>query len=248
LSVIKKLRIGSVPYLNAQPLVRYLPPGLLLREPSLLAQEFRQGFFDVALIPVVECFLEKNIRIIDGLAIACRGSVHSVIVAHKKQIKDLKSISLDAASLTSVTLLKVLLKKHWKINPDLVPEGIEAEGQLLIGDRALKFREKFPQAQVSDLGLIWRNYTGLPFVFAVWALHPQCVLSAEQVDCFRELSLKGLSARSSMIQTPGMHQYLFEFIRYEMGDLEKEAIHRFILELRSLEIFPELVGTAPEYV
>jgi predicted solute-binding protein len=246
--MIENLRIGSVPYLNAKPLVRYLPAGLHLQEPSRLADEFRNGLLDVALIPVVECFLEKNVRVIDGVAIACQGPVYSVILAHEKPVKELKNISLDAASLTSATLLKVLLQKQWKINPDLLQDGFEADGQLLIGDRALKFRRDFPKAQITDLGSAWRGYTGLPFVFAVWAVNPACTLSAEQALFFRELCLKGLAERGDIAQTPEEYQYLTDWIRFGLGPFEKEGVKRFAKEIKELSLFPDFVETPLEYI
>jgi len=241
--MIEHLRIGCVPYLNAKPLLHHLPNTVLLREPSVLANEFRRGLLDVALIPVVECFLEKNIKIIDGIAIACQGPVYSVILAHNKPVKELKSIALDAASLTSATLLKVLLKKHWKTEPELKDDGAEADGQLLIGDRALRFRREFPKAQISDLGSAWRSYTGMPFVFAVWALHPSCSLSGEQAEAFRQRCLKGLSARGEIARTAEEFQYLTEWIRFGLGPFEKEAIKRFALEIKELALFPEVETT-----
>lgn len=246
--MIDHLHIGCVPYLNATPLLRYLPEKVVLREPSLLAKEFSQGLLDVALIPVVECFLEKNVKIIDGIAIACQGPVHSVILVHEKPVEELNSIALDAASLTSATLLRVLLKKHWKRAPELKEDGSEAEGQLLIGDRALRFRREFPKAQITDLGTAWRSYTGMPFVFAVWALHPKCSLREDQAAFFRQLCQKGLSERDQIAGTPEEYQYLTEWIRFGLGPFEKAAIKRFSEEIKMLDLFPGLTASYPEYV
>jgi chorismate dehydratase len=241
--MIENLRIGCVPFLNAKPLVRHLSGNIVFREPSHLAREFREGLFDVALVPVVECFLEKDVRIIDGPAIACQGPVHSVILTHEKPVGELKSIALDAASLTSATLLKVLLRKYWKIDPVLLQDGSDAEGQLLIGDRALRFRREHPHAQLSDLGMVWRSYTGLPFVFAVWAVHPQCKLGPDQAEIFRRCCLKGLAERRSIAQTDEEFQYLTEWIRFELGPFEKEAIKRFAREINDLALFGDMQET-----
>jgi chorismate dehydratase len=171
-----------------------------------------------------------------------------VILAHQKPLETLEHISLDAASLTSATLLKVLLKKHWKIDVELREDTAASDGQLLIGDRANQFRREFPRRQVTDLGLAWRSYTGLPFVFAAWALHSRCSLSVEEVDHFRELCDRGLRDRQLIAQTPEEYCYLTEWIRYGLGPFEKEAIKRFAQEINELALFPYPVETQLTFV
>ncbi|NJK93117.1 MAG: menaquinone biosynthesis protein [Blastochloris sp.] len=228
---LEKLRIGSVPYLNAAPLLRHLPDRVTLMEPSLLAQAFRRREFDLALIPVVELFLEKEGAALDGIGIACQGPVYSVILVHDKSLDQIKRIALDVNSLTSATLLKVLVRKHWKIEVEFLPEGEEAEARLLIGDRALEFRRQNPEAGVTDLGAAWRAYTGLPFVFAVWALNPETKFEPGCLQLFFEACRKGLAERAYEAKTEEEYQYLTEWIRYEIGPFEKEAVRRFAEEL-----------------
>jgi chorismate dehydratase len=246
--MIEHLRVGCVPYLNAKPLLRYLPSSVVLREPSLLAQEFRQGHFDIALIPVVECLSERNVQVIDGLGIGCRGEVYSVLLAHEKPLDQVESIALDAASLTSMTLLRVLLAAHWKKTVPLRPDGSEADAQLLIGDRALAFRRKFPQRQITDLGKAWQDYTGLPFVFAVWALPEKSALSSDQINAFRDLSRKGLDKREELAKSAEEARYLQHWISYALGPREKESVRRFAQEINQQHLFSQPVVEDLVYV
>ncbi|MDZ4787557.1 MAG: menaquinone biosynthesis protein [Blastochloris sp.] len=242
------LRIGSVPYLNAKPLVRHVRGNITLLEPAPLAQAFRRGDFDLALIPVVECFLEPDVLILDQVAIGCQGPVYSVILVHEKPLSEIQSIAVDAASLTSVTLLRILLRKHWKLEPTLVQDGLEADAQLLIGDRALHFRQQFPKKQLTDLGAAWRSFTGLPFVFAVWAVQPLSDLSLEELEHFRCLSMKGLNDRKSLAKNAEELVYLEQWIRYDLGGFQKEALRRFAQEVAEAGIFVEHVQTNLDFV
>ena len=88
----------------------------------------------------------------------------------------IRRIALDEGSRTSAALAQVLLRKKYSVKPDIVPlpldrsaEEVEADAVLLIGDRAMHaclpgFRFAF------DLGEEWDDWTGLPFVYAVWAV------------------------------------------------------------------------------
>src|SRR6185503_14043916 len=88
------------------------------------------------------------------------------------------SVALDEGSRTSAALTQVLLRHRYGIRPDIVPlpmdqgaDGLDVDAVLLIGDRAMHaclpgFRHAF------DLGQEWRDWTGLPFVYAAWAVRP----------------------------------------------------------------------------
>lgn len=237
------LNIGSVPYLNAKPFLKYLEGTITLEIPSILAQSFRQGKYDLALIPIVECMLEKNVTILDRVAIGCQGPVYSVILVLEQPIHSVRTIAVDAASLTSVTLLKILLRKYWKINPEILEDGQKADAQLIIGDRALIYREQFPQANLLDLGSVWRSYTGLPFVFAVWAIHPKAVLDLNDAEDFRMRCLKGLADKKEFSDLSAEPSYLTEWIRYDLGQFQKSAIQRFAYEIAEAKIFSDVVNT-----
>lgn len=176
----QRVRVGAVNYLNTKPLIyrfeRLAPLAqLLLDLPSRLADGLAAGSYDVALIPIVEYFQTPGYEIVSDAAIACRGPVLSVKLFSRVPIARIGSLALDEGSRTSVALARIMLRERYGVLPRLetLPigsrlEDAAADAVLLIGDRAIHSPVgRF--AEVWDLGNEWCRWTGLPFVFAVWA-------------------------------------------------------------------------------
>jgi predicted solute-binding protein len=233
------LRIGCVSYLNSKPLIYGLGDGVSLMHPAPLARALHAHELDIALVPVFECFLHPGYRILDGFGICCHGPVKSVFLAHHVPLAEIRTIALDAASLTSANLLRVLCAKHFQIQPRFVEQGESAEAELWIGDQALNYLASHPQTPRIDLGQAWLDYAGLPFAFAVWAVHPDAELSQEQAEVLREIFESGLGRRREVAAAEEDYEYLTRFIRYEIGTPEKEAIRRFGDECRKLGLVGE---------
>src|SRR5215207_6358715 len=175
------IRIGAVNYLNTKPLIcdlDQLAPDaeLLLDLPSRLADRLAAGDLDVALIPVIEYFRAGSYSIVPDVSIATRGPVLSVTLFSRKPWAEIKSVALDDGSRTSAALTQILLRKRHGIAPAIQPlplereaEEIDTDAVLLIGDRAM--RACLPGFDFAfDLGREWHDWTGLPFVYAVWAV------------------------------------------------------------------------------
>jgi chorismate dehydratase len=175
----RTLRIGAVSYLNSKPLVeglhQLLPnAGIRLDFPSRLADDLAEGELDVALIPSIEYFRGQDYRIISNACVAAHGPVLSVKLYSRVPWGEIRTLALDEGSRTSATLARVLLAERHGVVPQLEPlpldhrtEETKADAVLLIGDRAIlppseRFRETW------DLGQEWFEWTGLPFVFAMW--------------------------------------------------------------------------------
>jgi hypothetical protein len=141
------MRIGCVPYLNARPLLEGLAAELAV--PSALADQFTQGRYQAALLPVFETLRLPAPRIADGYGICSLGPVQSVIVAHRNPLSQTEEILLDPASRSSVNLLRILLKSYLKIAPRLVTTSNDPlAARLLIGDPALAFqRQRIPNGR-----------------------------------------------------------------------------------------------------
>jgi chorismate dehydratase len=167
--------IGSVPYLNARPLLEGLADltgeRIHFDHPAGLHEAISRGRLQVALLPVVSYLENPELKIIPGTGIACDGEVKSVKVFHEKSNIDLSNterIFLDPCSKTSQRLLKVLLVKKYDRKLDEIywtSRPKDADSILQIGDEALK-NSHFGNSQ--DLGQEWQELTGLPFVFACW--------------------------------------------------------------------------------
>ncbi|MGC1275180.1 MAG: menaquinone biosynthesis protein [Planctomycetaceae bacterium] len=173
-------RIGAVSYLNSKPLVEglsaRLPGGLALDYPSRLAASLAADKLDVALIPSIEVLRsEGDYRIVSDACVAARGPVRSVKVYFRVPPGDVRTLALDEGSRTSATLTSVLLHHRYGITPAVEPLPLgrvvgdsSADAILLIGDRAM-FPVPGRFVAEWDLGDEWNRWTGLPFVFAVWA-------------------------------------------------------------------------------
>ena len=175
-----RIRVGAVAYLNSKPLVfdlERLAPGAEIRFdlPSRLAAGLASGELDVALVPSVELFAHSNYSIVSDACIACHDRVLSVKLLSRTPVDRIRTLALDEGSRTSAILVRILLRDRLGIEPELLPLAIgddpadsRADAVLLIGDRAItNGGERFVAEW--DLGREWFRWTGLPFVFAVWA-------------------------------------------------------------------------------
>ena len=227
------MRIGCVPYLNAAPLVYGIEHQTVFEIPSLLADQFAAGRFDVALIPLFEALRFPDAVVVDGLSISCFGGVFSVILASRCPVEEIKEVVIDPASRTSVHLLRLLLSEHFGIAPEFVSSSSDPlAARLIIGDPAMEFQEsRAPGWRILDLGKAWLDWTGLPFVFAVWTVRNALPNVRQTASALREIARQGLAARSGIaVRQPdpaAAFQYLTQNIRYGLGPEEKLAISRF---------------------
>lgn len=236
-SNLPPLRAGSVPYLNAAPLVRGLEGRLTLQPPSQLALALRSGAIDAALLSVTEVLLHDAYDVLDGPCVASDGPVWSVFLAHRRPLAEARSIACDTASLTSVNLLRVLLaERGWRpsLHPLNTPEAASAEDYvLLIGDPALAFARAPRTHEIWDLGMAWRELTGLPFVFAVWALRREAdtaLLRAELLAAADrgERELESIIRNAGEFDEAFRREYLTRHIRRRLGPAEKRGVSRFV--------------------
>ena len=141
-----KFRVGSVPYLNARPLVAFLEKlsvaariELSYAVPSLLAEQLESGILDAANVSIFELFRQPNLFLLPGMSISAYGPVESVRLFYKPPLASVQKIALDSSSLTSVALLKILLKnlgispQYISHSPDLPSMLQNADAALLIG-------------------------------------------------------------------------------------------------------------------
>jgi chorismate dehydratase len=232
-------RIGSVPYLNARPLTEGLGERLVFDVPSRLAARFAAGELDAALVPVFEAVSRERALIADGMAIASRGEVFSVFLAHREPLAELESVALDPDSRTSSHLVQCLLAEFHGLDPryTAAPED-DAQARVVIGDPAIAFRRAHVGDgwQFLDLGAEWLRCTGLPFVFACWVLREGVENAGALAEGLRAAKVRGLAARERIAEERSdpefVRRYLTENIRFDLGDDEKRAISLFAALLR----------------
>jgi chorismate dehydratase len=243
---LEGFKVGSVPYLNAVPLTRGLEEQIVFAPPSELARMLQRDELDAALVSLTEVLLHDRYDILDGIAVASLGEVKSVFLAHRQPLAEMGEIYCDTASLSSVNLLKVLLAENG-LKPELRPlpdyqTAPSLDNVLLIGDRALEFARNSPPQELWDLGAAWFELTGLPFVYAVWALRriPNDLLRRR----LREARNFGLDTLDYIISSRSEFDYDFRkdylswHIHFHLGTEERRGIARFIELLRKHNLGP----------
>jgi chorismate dehydratase len=236
-----KFRVGSVKALNAVPLTRGLETEITYATPTRLAELLQRDELDAALVSVVEALFNDRYDILDGIAVASLGEVKSVFLAHRRPLEEAREIFCDPASLTSVTLMKVLLAERG-LKPEFKPLDNYAAAKdkdfvLLIGDPALDFVFSHPSHDIFDLGAAWSELTKLPFVYAVWAMR-RGVHDAELRRQLREARDFGLDTLDHIIRDRTEYTEAFRrdyfgwHIHYHLGTDEKRGIAKFVELLR----------------
>jgi chorismate dehydratase len=205
---------------------------LQLDYPSICADKLINGTVDLALVPVVVIPQLKHPYIISDYCIGASGTVDTVCLYSDVPIDKIQSLGLDYQSRTSVALLKVLLKEYWKLNPKFINEEVGFEDNikgkhaaLVIGDRAFTLNTK--HEFIYDLSAIWKEMTGLPFVFAAWVANKE--LPQDFIIVFNKALEKGLSnidkalalERDSYPNCENPEDYLNNKISYSL-DFEKQ--------------------------
>jgi chorismate dehydratase len=244
-------RVGAVSYLNSKPLIEGLSArlagGLTLDVPSRLALALERRELDAALIPSIEVLQSKGeYEILSDACVAARGPVRSVKVFFRVPPGEVNRLSLDEGSRTSATLARVLLFHKYGVEPEteqlpldssVASDAIStttADAILLIGDRAMfPIAEEFPV--VWDLGDEWLHWTGLPFVFALWAgrsgqistglatmfseARDAGVAAAEQI-ARREAAVLGIDPTVAI-------EYLTQNLHFTLGPAERSGLKLF---------------------
>ena len=242
------LRVGCVRYLNAQPLIHGWLGEVTFDHPAVLCRQLAAGDLDVALVSSFEFLRNPVYSIVDDVAVAADGPVHSVFVAHTRDIDALEEIALDPASLTSVNLLRCMLAEQ-QLRATLVPDQDEAisptRGRLLIGDQAIRFRERHENGyRFWDLGAEWKRATGLPFVFALWLVRPEAIGQRELANSLRarrDANLAGLEKVIRVQQDFPAEFCAFYFrdcLRFHLGDAEKQGLLTFRSQCQKHGILP----------
>jgi chorismate dehydratase len=242
----RPIRIGAVSYLNSKPLIEDLAElasdaELILDVPSRLADDLSAGELDVALIPSIEVLRDADYEIVSDACVATRGPVLSVKLFSRVPFANVRTLALDEGSRTSATLARVMLAERFGVRPTttLLPLGFatedtSADAVLLIGDRAMTPpRERF--VATWDLGEEWTRWTGLPFVFAMWAARRDVELDdVEEALC--ESRDRGVErfAEIARRESPKLgiseelaRDYLAHNLHFKLGSAERAGLKLF---------------------
>lgn len=243
------LRIGSVPYLNAKPLVDWFHSPdcrsdteieIVYAVPSKLAAMLREGALDVANCSIFEGFQTPGLVLIPDISISAFGAVKSVRLFSKVPFEAIESVALDTSSLTSAALTKILLQEVFRLSPryEQHPPELDAmlsacDAGLLIGD--LNLFDHLPDLHIYDLGEGWQNLTSLPFVYAGWLAREEAV-SPAMTDLLTEAKAWGLArletlaakwAERMSLPLDLCRNYLLEVMNYDLSPLQQEGLQLY---------------------
>jgi chorismate dehydratase len=240
----RKIRVGIVNYLNTKPLIYGLTRSAIKDKielagdyPSRVAEMLLNDEIDVGLIPVASIPLFPEHHIASNYCIGTQGEIATVALFSEVPMNEITKVYLDYQSMSSVALLKYLMRESWGISPELVPaenesyreEIIGTTGGLVIGDRA--FEQRKVSTYIYDLGSEWRSITGLPFVFAAWVSKRK--LPDDFISEFDQANAMGLSRIDEIVaETPfslyDLKKYYKMHLSYELDARKKKGMTHFL--------------------
>ncbi len=266
-----KIKMGRISYINASPVYYGLDRGLtppwlelVTDVPAALNQKIISGEVQVSPISTAHYAKHhKKLLLLPDLSISCNGKVLSVICASRYPLEELdgKKVALSRESATGANLLKLILAKK-QIQPEYITLDMntisldcqEADAVMVIGDKALSlpWKDHFPH--VTDLGKAWFDMTGLPFVFAVWAVDKEFSESQpEKIQNIIELLHRSrdngynameeiISMGSKKLTLPAdlIRQY-YQLLHCDMDEAKIQGMGVFFDSLFAQKLLPEKV-------
>ncbi|HEY7854953.1 MAG TPA: menaquinone biosynthesis protein [Terriglobales bacterium] len=254
------MRIAAIDFLNAAPLMWGLGGDarftLDYTLPSACADALRNGEADLGVIPVIELARRDGSQALTALAgmgvassAAAPSEVRSILLVSRGPLERARSVSLDGASRTSAALAQILLRHRFAAEARFVAGDSDWRGALarhdaalIIGDPALRLRisgeAEHAGLEVRDLAREWHEWTGLPFVFALWGVRSEVYASNHDwlPARLRQALDAGIAHRSEIaaswarrlgIPAAEAHRYLAENVVHRLGPAHAAGLERF---------------------
>ncbi|NLU70300.1 menaquinone biosynthesis protein [Streptomyces sp. HNM0574] len=253
-------RVGHIQFLNCLPLYWGLVhTGTLLDleltrdTPEKLSEQLVNGHLDIGPVTLVE-FLKNadDLVALPDIAVGCDGQVMSCEIVSRVPLDQLdgEKVALGSTSRTSVRLARLLLAERFGVQPeyytcapDLAAMMSEAQAAVVIGDLGLRaYLRDLPDDElyVYDLGELWKEWTGLPFVFAIWAVRrdylarePEMVRDVHRAFlASRDLSLEEVgkvaehASRWEVFEPPVLERY-FTTLDFRFSERQLEGVTEF---------------------
>ncbi len=243
------LKISAVSYLNTKPFLFGLEHSSILENielsldtPALVAQKLLNNEADIGLVPVAVIPKLNHPSIISSFCIGANGTVKTVCLFSNVPIHEIKTVYLDNQSRTSVLLVQLLFKEYWKKEVSFLPafDGYEKAirgdtAAVIIGDRAIVALGM--HVYEYDLAEAWKQYTGLPFVFAAWVsnkpVHEDFIIEFDAALRLGLYAREELANEYNQYNTPSfsVKEYWNTNIQYHLDDDKKKALSVFLQKL-----------------
>ncbi len=267
-------KLGHIQFINCLPLYYgmvkndvLLDVDLVRAAPADLARDLVDETLDLAPIPAIEYARHADeLVLLPDIAISSDGEVQSILLVSKVPAEELdgRPVALAANSRTSQVLARILLDKRWGVKPvysemppDLPAMLRDADAALLIGDEAIRAYWEPPTGlHAYDLGTEWKSWTGLPFVFAVWAARARYAeeqrealqvvreaLDGSLAYCRANLDdISEYAARWESFSADKFRSY-FDALKFRFDGDYREGLKRYLAEavaIGQLDRIPEL--------
>lgn len=264
------LRLGRIPWINCYPVYAAIDRGLVPVNAELvtgtaadLNDLLAAGELDVSVVSAVEYARNAAAyHLLPDLAITSDGPVHSVVLFSRRPVHELDGATVlrTSSSRTSVLLLELLCRHRFRVRPRFATvraessdlealRGFPHEAVLVIGDAALLLASEGRYPYKVDLGTAWKEWTGLPFVFAVWAARREADHAAVQAIHAALLASRswGLAHLDQLADAASANTGIARAVcRAYLGDLDYALSYRHLAGLT--DFFRRLAqdGTVPD--
>ncbi|HYG09173.1 MAG TPA: menaquinone biosynthesis protein [Pyrinomonadaceae bacterium] len=255
-------RVAASSYLNSAPLIWSFARGERAREVSLLTDTapsrcgdmLARGLVEAALVPVIEYQRLPEVAVVPGVCVGARRAVRSVVlVTGCDDLRDVRTLALDESSRTSAALVQIIFREFVGGDiqtapalPDVRAMLAEHDAALVIGDPAMTFARD--NLRVYDLAVLWREFTGLGFVFAMWMAHESAAEAVRRVD-FAGARDEGLARleeivaeyeRELNLPRAELRAYLTENICFDLNEEMRAGLELFFRLAHKHKLTPGL--------
>jgi len=266
-------RVAASSYLNTAPLIWSFARGSRRGEVELLtdtaparcADMLARGQVEAALVPVIEYQRLPETAVVPGVCVGARREVRSVVlVTRGAPLEEVRSVALDTSSRTSAALVELIFREFVgrlprleQSAPNLGEMLASHDAALVIGDPAMTFPRE--GLRVYDMAALWRGFTGLGFVFAVWMAHGDAAARVGGID-FAAARDEGLARAEEIAAVYGRElgrpreelvRYLRDNICFELDEEMRAGLELFFRLARKHNLIEDLkplsfVGSRPE--
>jgi len=242
--------VAASSYLNSAPLIwSFARGGRHAREVSLLTDAaparcgdmLARGLVEAALVPVIEYQRLPEVAVVPDVCVGARRAVRSVVLVTRcDNLKDVRTLALDESSRTSAALVQIIFREFvgrdvqtTPFSPDVRAMLATHDAALVIGDPAMTFSRA--NLHVYDLALLWREFTGLGFVFAMWMAHGSAAEAVRRID-FAGARDEGLASLDEIVEEyerelnlprEELRAYLTENICFNLDDDMRAGLELF---------------------
>ncbi|MEK3698787.1 menaquinone biosynthesis protein [Paenibacillus sp. FSL R10-2199] len=263
--------IGKISYTNSWPVFHNFHPSslsfpaeMVSEVPAILNLGMADGSIHVgALSSFAYAAASDRLLLLPDLSVSADGPVKSILLFSRMPVQSIGSgrIAVTNTSATSVNLLKILMDKaigatpeYISVPPDLNEMMDQADACLLIGDHAIRASWQDQGYYVTDLGELWKEWTGLSMTFAVWAVNRRAALRnpeaiAEIAEAFAVSKRRGLRELAPITHEAcctigGTASYWNDYFRnlcYDFGERQQEGLNLYFRYAYEMGLLPQEV-------